>query len=100
MRNTGADGMMVFAPASVAAQPGDAIRFLPTDKSHNEQSIEGMFSDGAEAFRGPMNVEFSVTLDQEGVYGVECVPHCMIDAESGAALSVWKDWMRRRCAGC
>lgn len=75
MLNMGADGMMVFEPAFVAAEPGDTITFVPTDKSHNAEVIEGMLPEGADAFKGPANKEFSVTLDKEGVYGVKCAPH-------------------------
>lgn len=75
MLNKGADGVMVFEPAFVAAQPGDTIKFIPTDKSHNVESIAGMLPDGAEPFRSKMSQEFEVTLDKEGVYGIKCTPH-------------------------
>lgn len=75
MLNRGDDGAMVFEPAFVAAQPGDTLTFLPTDRGHNAETIEGMIPEGAEAFKSGMNEEFSVTLDQEGVYGIMCTPH-------------------------
>ena len=75
MLNRGDDGAMVFEPAYVAAQPGDTITFLPTDRGHNAETIEGMIPEGAEAFKSGMNEEFSVTLDQEGLYGIKCTPH-------------------------
>ena len=75
MLNQGADGMMVFEPAFVAAEPGDTITFVPTDKSHNVETIKGMIPEGAEAFRSKPSQEFSVTLDKEGVYGIKCTPH-------------------------
>ncbi|TIV43623.1 MAG: pseudoazurin, partial [Mesorhizobium sp.] len=49
--------------------------FVPTDKTHDAQSIKGMVPDGAEPFKGKMNEEVTVTLTQEGVYGVKCAPH-------------------------
>ena len=55
--------------------PGDTVTFVPTDRSHNAESIDGMLPDGAEPFAGKMNKEISVTFDQEGVYGVKCNPH-------------------------
>src|SRR5690606_2585667 len=76
MLNKGADGMMVFEPAFVAAQPGDTITFVPTDKSHNAETIDGMLPEGAEEFRSKPNEEFTGTLDEEGVYGIKCTPHC------------------------
>ncbi|PTE06948.1 pseudoazurin [Mesorhizobium helmanticense] len=75
MLNKGEKGSMVFQPAFVQAAPGDTIKFVPTDKSHNAESIKGMIPDGAEAFKGKTNEEVTVTLGQEGVYGVKCAPH-------------------------
>lgn len=75
MLNKGEKGAMVFQPAFVSAAPGDVIRFVPTDKSHNAETIKGMLPDGATGFKGKTNEEVSVTLDKEGVYGVKCAPH-------------------------
>lgn len=75
MLNRGEEGMMVFEPAFVQAQPGDTIRFVPTDKGHNVQSIDGMLPDGFEVFKTRFNEEFELTVDAEGVYGVKCTPH-------------------------
>ena len=73
--NKGEKGAMVFEPDFVAAAPGDTIRFVPTDKGHNVETIKGMIPDGAEAFKSKFSEEFTVTLDTEGVYGVKCTPH-------------------------
>lgn len=75
MLNKGEKGTMVFEPDLVQAAPGDTIRFVPVDKLHNAETIKGMIPDGAEAFRGKVNEEISVTLTEEGVYGVKCTPH-------------------------
>lgn len=75
MLNKGEEGSMVFEPAFIAAQPGDTITFLPTDKGHNAETIKGMLPEGFEAFKSKMNKEFSITLDQEGLYGIKCTPH-------------------------
>lgn len=75
MLNKGESGVMVFEPAFVQAEPGDTIRFIPTDKSHDAASIKGMIPEGAEPFTGKLNEELDVTLTAEGVYGVRCVPH-------------------------
>lgn len=66
---------MVFQPDFIVAAPGDTITFVPTDKSHDAESIKGMFPDGAEPFKGKMNEQITVTFDKEGVYGVKCTPH-------------------------
>jgi pseudoazurin len=75
MLNKGAKGAMVFEPDFVVAAPGDTIRFVPTDKGHNAETIKGMLPDGAEPFKSKFNEELSVTLDKPGVYGVKCSPH-------------------------
>ena len=75
MLNKGEKGSMVFEPDLIVAAPGDTIRFVPTDKGHNVETIKGMFPEGADAFKSKFNQEFTVTLDKEGVYGVKCTPH-------------------------
>ncbi|MFC3722972.1 pseudoazurin [Neoaquamicrobium sediminum] len=75
MLNKGAKGAMVFEPDLIVAAPGDTIRFVPTDKGHNVETIKGMFPEGAEPFKSKFNEEFTVTVTAEGVYGVKCTPH-------------------------
>lgn len=75
MLNRGADGMMVFEPAYLEVQPGDTVTFLPTDKSHNAETIKSMLPANAEAFKGKMNKPVTVTFTEEGVYGYKCLPH-------------------------
>lgn len=76
MLNKGADGeRMVFEPAFVQAQPGDTIKFVATDKSHNAEINADMLPEGAKPFKGKINEEIEVMLDVEGVYGVACRPH-------------------------
>ena len=73
--NKGEKGAMVFEPDFVSVAPGDTIRFVPTDKGHNAETIKGMTPEGAEPFKSKFNEEFTVTLDKEGIYGVKCAPH-------------------------
>ena len=76
MLNKGADGeRMAFEPSFIQVQPGDTVKFLATDRSHNAELNKGMHPDGAESFKGKINEEIEVTLDIEGVYGVICKPH-------------------------
>jgi pseudoazurin len=75
MLNKGEKGTMVFQPDFVQAAPGDTVTFVPTDKGHDAESIKGMIPDGAEPFKGKISQPITVTLDQEGVYGVKCTPH-------------------------
>jgi pseudoazurin len=75
MLNKGEKGAMVFQPDLIRAEPGDVITFVPTDKSHNAETIKGMMPVGAEAFKSKMNEAYSVKLDKDGVYGIKCTPH-------------------------
>ncbi len=75
MLNRGEEGTMVFEPSFVQIQPGDTVHFVPTDKSHNAESIDGMIPDGAEPFAGKINEEIEVTPEVPGIYAVKCKPH-------------------------
>ena len=75
MLNKGETGTMVFEPAFVKAEPGDTINFIPTDKSHNAESIPEMMPAGAAPFLGKMNEQIDVTFKEAGVYGIKCKPH-------------------------
>lgn len=75
MLNKGENGSMVFEPAFLEVAPGDTVTFIPTNKGHNAESIKGMLPEGAEKFKSKLSKEFSITLDQEGLYGVKCTPH-------------------------
>lgn len=78
MLNSGPGGMMVFDPAFVRLKPGDTIKFLPTDKGHNVETIKGMAPDGAEYVKSAVGQEAVVTFEREGVYGFKCSPHYMM----------------------
>ncbi|WP_407668153.1 pseudoazurin [Novosphingobium rosa] len=75
MKNTGAEGAMVFEPSFVKAVPGDVIHFEPTDAAHNAESIPSMLPAGASAFKGVMGKDVSFTASKPGLYGVKCMPH-------------------------
>ncbi|ABI64478.1 MULTISPECIES: pseudoazurin [Maricaulis] len=75
MLNRGAEGAMVFEPAFLELQPGDTVTFLPTNPSHNAETISSMLPEGAEPFRGALNQAVTVTFDEEGLYGIKCAPH-------------------------
>jgi pseudoazurin len=75
MLNKGAEGMMVFEPSLVKIEPGDTVKFVATDKSHNAETIKGMLPADATPFAGKMNEDIVVTFDKPGVYGVKCMPH-------------------------
>ena len=75
MLNKGKAGMMVFEPALVKIAPGDTVTFVPTDKSHNAESIAGMVPDGAAPFKGKTSQPLKVSFTKPGVYGYKCLPH-------------------------
>jgi pseudoazurin len=76
MLNKGTDSQtMVFEPAFLKVQPGDTVRFIPTDKGHDAESIPGMLPEGAQPFKGKISQEISVTFQTPGVYGYRCTPH-------------------------
>ncbi|MEM7025351.1 MAG: pseudoazurin [Pseudomonadota bacterium] len=66
---------MVFHPRLLVIEPGDTVTFVPTHKSHNSVSIDGMIPEGAATWKGRINDPVEVTLDQPGFYGYECFPH-------------------------
>lgn len=73
MKNNGKDGVMVFEPGFVKAQPGDTVVFIPTDRAHNSTSL--IIPAGAKPWVGKMDQKFSVKLEHEGVYVYKCDPH-------------------------
>jgi pseudoazurin len=75
MLNRGEAGAMVFEPAFVKAEPGDEIVFVSTDKGHNAESIDGMLPAGVEAFKSKLGDDFTLTVTEEGIYGIKCTPH-------------------------
>lgn len=75
MLNRGEAGAMVFEPAFLKIAPGDSVTFVPTDRSHNAESIAAMAPPAAAPFKGKINEEITVTFNEEGVYGYKCLPH-------------------------
>jgi pseudoazurin len=91
--NKGTDGgTMVFEPAFVKIASGDIVKFLSTDKGHNAEAIKGVLPDGAKPFVGKNGEDLAVKFEQEGVYGVKCLPHygiCMVVmVAAGASANV------------
>ena len=66
---------MVFSKELIRANVGDVIRFLPTEKGHNAQSVKGALPDDQKSFKGKQNkiVEYLVT--ETGLTAVVCAPH-------------------------
>ncbi|MCM2403760.1 pseudoazurin [Rhizobium sp. S153] len=75
MMNRGEKGSMVFEPDFLHVQPGDRVKFIATNKSHNAATIYGMVPEGYPGFKGKINEEIEVGFDQPGFYGIKCSPH-------------------------
>ena len=75
MLNRGEAGAMVFEPALIRVAVGDTVKFVPTNPSHNAETIPEILPGGAEPFKGSINKEISVTFEVPGVYGIKCLPH-------------------------
>ena len=75
MKNRGAAGSMVFEPSLIQASPGDTVTFVPTNPSHNAQTIDGFLPDGVAPTKGAMNKPVTLRVSKPGLYGIECQPH-------------------------
>jgi pseudoazurin len=75
MLNKRDDGAkMVYSQDIATIDVGDTILWLPTNKGHNVEFIDG--SDGWEApKKSKLSKEFSYTFDTPGVYLYQCTPH-------------------------
>jgi pseudoazurin len=76
MRNKDdAGNLMAFVPAFVKAEPGDTIKFVPTDKGHNAQSVPNAWPAGVPEVKGDFSREVTFTTDKDGLYVFKCLPH-------------------------
>ena len=66
---------MVFSQELIRAELGDVIKFVPTDKSHNAQSVKNALPDGQKKFKGKMNKEIEYLVTETGLTAVVCQPH-------------------------
>ncbi|WP_413220475.1 pseudoazurin [Tritonibacter mobilis] len=75
MFNRNEQGAMIYQPEYLQIAPGDSVRFIPTQPSHNAATIDGMIPEGATPFKSKINEDFTVTLIESGRYGIKCSPH-------------------------
>src|SRR5690606_1248498 len=59
----------------VKASVGDVVKFVPTDASHNAESITDMAPRGTTPFKGAVNKPIAFTVAKPGLYGIKCAPH-------------------------
>ena len=71
----GAGDKMVFSQELIRAKVGDVIKFVPTDKSHNAQSVKNALPDDQKKFKGKMNKEIEYLVTEAGLTAVVCQPH-------------------------
>lgn len=66
---------MVFSQELIRAEVGDVIRFVPTDRSHNAQSVRGALPECQDDFKGRVNKEVEYLVTETGLTAVICLPH-------------------------
>jgi pseudoazurin len=67
---------MIMSPGYLKISQGDTVTFLPSDSSHNVESVSLPLK--AEKFSSPMGQKFSYTFDENGVYLYKCTPHFVL----------------------
>ncbi len=79
MLNRTEDGrVMAFSEELIEVEVGDIVRFVPTDKGHNAQSVKGALPEGQEEFKGRINQEIEVEITAPGLIAVICQPHVTV----------------------
>ncbi len=73
MLNQGKDGTMVFEPGFLKVAPGDTVTFVPEAPAHNTNAV--LTPEGGTNWKGDIDEEVTVTLNQEGVFVYQCDPH-------------------------
>ena len=66
---------MVYEPDYLQIAPGDTVKFIPTQSSHNAATLPGLLPEGAQPFKGKLNQEIEQTFTVPGLYGIQCIPH-------------------------
>lgn len=65
-----------YEPLVVFAEPGDAIAWVNMAMGpHDTRSIPGLIPEGAEHWQSQLGKDFQITLQEEGIYLYECIPH-------------------------
>lgn len=64
---------MVMEPAYLKINKGDTVNFVPSDASHNAQSVSIPLA--AKEFATPMGQEAKVLFNEDGIYLYKCLPH-------------------------
>ena len=75
MLTRSANAGMVYEPDYLQIAPGDTVKFIPTQSSHNAATLPGLLPEGAQPFKGKLNQEIEQTFTVPGLYGIQCIPH-------------------------
>ena len=76
IKNTDGKGkFMVFEPEYLKVAPGDTVKFVLVDKSHNAEAITEVWPEGVEPLKGEMNQDAEFVAEKPGFYGIKCKPH-------------------------
>ena len=76
MRNKDdAGNLMAFQPGFLKVEVGDTVKFVPTDKSHNTESVLEAWPEGVAPVKGAFSKEVVFKAEKEGLYVLKCAPH-------------------------
>ena len=78
MLNFGDEGSMIFEPGFLKVEVGDTVHFKSIDMAHNSESVAGLIPANATPWKGEINQDISITLNEEGVYVYQCTPHLIL----------------------
>lgn len=66
---------MVFEPDFVKVEPGDTVKFEPTDKNHNSESVKEIWPEGVPLVKGAFSAVVEFKAEKDGLYVFKCLPH-------------------------
>lgn len=78
MLNRNETGGMPYEPDFLRLAPGDTVRFIPINPSHNAAAMPEMLPPGARPFKGKIDQQIEVAFTVPGIYGIKCIPHYMM----------------------
>ncbi|MEM7170327.1 MAG: pseudoazurin [Pseudomonadota bacterium] len=78
MLNRNDVGAMVYEPGYLKISPGDTVKFIASKPGHNAASIDSLWPEAVETFRGKINEEIEIKFEKEGIYGIKCTPHLSV----------------------
>lgn len=67
---------MIMSPGYLKVAVGDTVTFIPSDASHNVESVS--IPAKATKFASPMGKKVSYTFNENGVYLYKCTPHFVL----------------------